>query len=71
MLLSRDVDANLCPHLDPNHGLIAKYFQDLAHENTMKSRAILVKADQVADALNLDDELLDTLGTRNPCSLVQ
>jgi hypothetical protein len=35
------------------------YFEHLAHEGTAKSGAILVKADQVADALNLDDGLLD------------
>ena len=52
---------NRLAHLDLNHGPIATYFEHLAHENTAKSRAILVKADQVADALGLDDELLDGL----------
>jgi ELWxxDGT repeat protein len=47
--------------IDLNRGPIAKYFEHVAHENTAKSRAILVKADQAADALGLDDELLDTL----------
>jgi hypothetical protein len=55
---------NRLAHLDLNHGPIAKYFQHLAHENTAKSRAILVKADQVADALGLDDALLDSLMVR-------
>jgi hypothetical protein len=40
---------------------VATFFEHLAHENTAKSRAILVKADQVADSLGLDDELLDGL----------
>ena len=31
----------------------------LAHEITPKAKTILVKADQVADALGLDGELLD------------
>ena len=44
--------------------LRAKYLAHLAHENTLKTHTILVKADQVADALNLDDELLDTLLVR-------
>ena len=52
---------NRLSHLDLNHGPIAKYFERLSHENTAKSRAILVKADQVADALDLDDTLLDSL----------
>jgi hypothetical protein len=38
-----------------------RYFEHLARENTPKSRAILVKADQIADSLRLDDELLDGL----------
>jgi hypothetical protein len=52
---------NRLAHLDVIHGPIVKYFQHLAHENTAKSKAILVKADRVAEALNLDDELLDGL----------
>jgi hypothetical protein len=47
--------------IDLNSGPIANYFQHLAHEGTTKSKAILVKADQVADAVGLDDELLDRL----------
>jgi hypothetical protein len=43
-------------------GPIATYFEHLAHENTVKSRAILVKADPWADSLALDDEVLDGLG---------
>ena len=35
--------------IDLNHGPIATYFEHLAHEDTPKSRAILVKADQVAE----------------------
>ncbi|MBI3837817.1 MAG: glycoside hydrolase family 25 protein [Planctomycetia bacterium] len=47
--------------VDLNHGPIAKYFEHLGHEGTPKTKAILVKADKVADALNLDDTLLDSL----------
>jgi hypothetical protein len=50
---------NRLAQIDLNHGPIANYFEHLAHENTAKSRAILVKADQIADSLGLDDELLD------------
>jgi hypothetical protein len=50
-----------CSQIDLNPGPIATYFQHLAQENTAKSRAILVKADQVADSLGLDDTLLDSL----------
>jgi hypothetical protein len=52
------VDSN---KIDLNHGPIAEYFERLAHENTEKSQAVLAKADQLADALGLDDELLDGL----------
>ncbi|MBI3838062.1 MAG: hypothetical protein HY288_09030, partial [Planctomycetia bacterium] len=52
---------NRLSHLDLNQGPIAKYLEHLAQENTPKASAILVKADQVADALGLDDELLDSL----------
>jgi hypothetical protein len=47
--------------IDLNHGPVAKNLEHLAHENTAKSRAILVKADQLADSLGLDDELLDSM----------
>jgi hypothetical protein len=58
--------ANRLAHLDLNkidlnHGPLANYFEHLAHENTAKSRAIVVKADQIADSLNPDDTLLDGL----------
>jgi hypothetical protein len=49
---------------DPSRGPIVKYFQHLAHVDAPKAKAILVKADQVADGLNLDDELLDGLVAR-------
>jgi hypothetical protein len=52
---------NRLAHLDLNHGPVAKYFEHLAHQNTARSLAILVKADQVADALGLADALLDSL----------
>jgi hypothetical protein len=47
-----------------NSGPIAKYLEHLAHENTAKSRAILVKAAQISDALGLGDEMLDGLLVR-------
>jgi hypothetical protein len=53
--------ANHLSHLDLNHGPIAKYFQHLAHDSTPKAKAILVKADQVADELELDDEGIEGL----------
>jgi hypothetical protein len=34
-------------------------FQHPAHEDTPKAKAILFEADQVADALGLDHELVD------------
>jgi hypothetical protein len=52
---------NRLAHVDLNHGPVARYFEHLAEENALKSRAILIKADQLADALGLDDELLDGL----------
>jgi hypothetical protein len=48
-------------HVDLDSGPVAKYLEHLTEEDTARSRAILVKADQVADALNLDDTLLDSL----------
>ena len=50
--------------LDLNHGTLAKYLTRLEHEATNKAKTILSEADQVADALNLDDELLDGLLVR-------
>src|SRR5262249_27805982 len=47
--------------LDLNSGPIARFFTHLAQINTPTSRAILVAADQIADALGLDDSLLDSL----------
>jgi hypothetical protein len=52
---------NRLANLDLNNGPLANYFQHLAQEDTAESQVILVKADQVADNLNLDDELLDGL----------
>jgi hypothetical protein len=46
-------------HSQEMMGPIATYFEHRAHENTAKSRAILVKADEVVDSLGLDDELVD------------
>ena len=50
--------------LDLNKGTIAKYLTHLEHEATAKAKAILSEAKQVADALHLDDELLDSLLVR-------
>ncbi|MBI3837061.1 MAG: hypothetical protein HY288_03900 [Planctomycetia bacterium] len=47
--------------IDLKSNPIVKYFEQLAREDTLKSGVILVKADQVADSLNLDDPLLDSL----------
>jgi hypothetical protein len=52
---------NRLAQLDSNQGPFAKYFEHSAQENTLKSRAILVKADRVADVVGLNDELLDGL----------
>jgi hypothetical protein len=52
---------NRLSHLDWNSGPVAKYFEQLAHQNTAKARAILIQADRAADVLNLDDTLLDSL----------
>jgi len=37
------------------------FFQQLADTNTPAAKKILVEADRLADALGLDDELLDSL----------
>jgi hypothetical protein len=47
--------------LDLNHGPLARYFENLAQENTPKAKRILVEADQLADTLGEDDTLLDGL----------
>ncbi len=49
------------PNADLNSGPRATYFRQLAAENTRADRAVLVEADRIADALGLDDELLDSL----------
>jgi hypothetical protein len=51
-------------NIDLDHGPVATFFEHLAHEHTPKATATLVKADQVADALGLDDELLGGLLVR-------
>jgi hypothetical protein len=56
--------ANRLAHLDLNHGPLATYFQHLAHSATPKAKAILVRADQVADAVGLDDEGIGGLVVR-------
>jgi hypothetical protein len=52
---------NRLSHLDLNHGPIANFFQHPAHSATPKAKAILVEADQVADEVGLDDEMIDGL----------
>jgi hypothetical protein len=49
--------------VDLNSGPVTEYLQYLAEEDTPRSSATLVKADQVADALDLDDTLLVSLLT--------
>jgi len=48
-------------HTDANSGPVAKLFQQLADSNTPAAKKILIEADRIADALGLDDELLDDL----------
>ena len=55
---------NRLQHVDLNSGPVAKYLEHLADEGTARSKAILVVADRVADALKLDDTLLDSLLVR-------
>jgi len=52
---------NRLESIDLNSGIAAKLFQHLADENTPAARKLLVKADAVADALDLDHSLLDNL----------
>jgi hypothetical protein len=59
--LSKNVGAIAIGHLQKRMDPIATFFERVAHENTTKSRAILVQADPVTDALNLDHTLLDGL----------
>jgi transposase len=47
--------------IDLNSGSPAKLFQYLHDTNSPRSRALLQKFDAVADALGLDDKLLDSL----------
>ena len=53
--------ANRLDSIDLNSGAPARLFQYLHDANTPRSRALLQKFDAVADALGLDDELLDSL----------
>jgi hypothetical protein len=45
-------------------GKLANLFHHLAHQATPKPKAILVQADQVADEVGLDDEVVDGLVVR-------
>ncbi len=47
--------------VDLNSGPVANLFRHLAEADTPRSRAILAGADRIADALGLDDTLLDSL----------
>ena len=53
--------ASRVDQIDLNTGSAARLLQYLHDANTPRSRALLVKFDAVADALGLDDELLDSL----------
>ena len=53
--------ANRLANVDLNSGRIATFFEDLAAKDTPKARKILIAADEVADSLGLDDDLLDSL----------
>jgi hypothetical protein len=48
-------------HLNLNQGPPANFFEHPAHDITPNPQPILVKADQVVDALGLDDEGLEGL----------
>jgi hypothetical protein len=52
---------NRIDSIDLNTGSPARLFQYLHDSNTPRSRSLLQKFDAVADALGLDDELLDEL----------
>ena len=52
---------NRIEEINLNSGSPAKLFQNLHDTNSPRSRALLQKFDAVADALGLDDELLDLL----------
>jgi hypothetical protein len=47
--------------VDLNSGPIAKLFTQLAESNSPRATAVLTKAHEVADALGLDDSLLESL----------
>jgi hypothetical protein len=53
--------ANRLANVDLNSGRIATFFEDLAAKDTPKARKILLAADELADSLGLDDDLLDSL----------
>jgi hypothetical protein len=53
--------ANRLNHLDLNAGPIANFFQRLADSQDPRAHDSLAKIDEVADWLELDDELLDAL----------
>ncbi len=53
--------ANRLASVDLNSGPIGHLLTHLAEANTPRSHALLVKADQIADALDLDHSLLDSL----------
>jgi hypothetical protein len=53
--------SNRLQNLDLNSGGAARFFQHLHDVNTPGSRSLLQKLDAAADALGLDDELLDEL----------
>jgi hypothetical protein len=52
---------NRVEEINLNSGSPARLFQYLHDANTPRSRALLQKFDYMADALGLDDELLDSL----------
>lgn len=53
--------ANRLDSIDLNSGAPAGLFQYLHDTNSPRSRALLHKFDAMADALGVDDELLDLL----------
>ena len=57
---------------DLNSRRVVKFFEHLANQSRSKVRQILTEADVAAEAVGLDDELLDLLaaGVRDGCRRV-
>ena len=58
---ARSAVFDMCNYRMPSTIYMCVYVEHLAPKGTPKAKAILVKADQVVDALELDDEMVDGL----------